>query len=58
MSYSPLLRCEALQVAAGVVVIRLLRGEPYQSLLDAALAGLVGAVGIGLVAQGLDSEAE
>jgi hypothetical protein len=40
----------ALQLSAGAVVIRALRGMPYASLLDAALGGLTGAVVIGLVA--------
>lgn len=39
-----------LQLAAGAVVIRALRGAPYGSVADAVLGGMVGAVAIGLVA--------
>ncbi|MEK6191480.1 MAG: hypothetical protein AABM41_04035 [Chloroflexota bacterium] len=39
-----------LQLAAGAVVIRVLRRAPYASLTDAVLGGLVGAVIIGLAA--------
>ena len=39
-----------LQLAAGAVVIRALRGAPYASVTDAVLGGLVGAVVIGLAA--------
>src|ERR1700693_2735507 len=38
----------AVQLAAGTVLMRVLRGSPYQSLADAVLAGMVGAVAIGL----------
>jgi hypothetical protein len=44
-----LLAC-AVQLAAGAVVVRALRGAPYRSLTDGLLGGLVGAVVIGLVA--------
>lgn len=40
----------ALQITAGAVLIRYVRGSPYPSLTDALLGGLVGAVAIGLVA--------
>lgn len=40
----------ALQITAGAVLIRYVRGSPYPSLSDALLGGLVGAVAIGLVA--------
>jgi hypothetical protein len=39
-----------LQLAAGAVAIRWLRGSPYPGVVDAALGGLVGAVLIGLLA--------
>lgn len=39
-----------LQLTAGAVVIRALRGAPYGSVADAVLGGMVGAVAIGLVA--------
>ncbi len=39
-----------LQLAAGAVVIRALRGAPYGSVADAVLGGTVGAVAIGLAA--------
>lgn len=38
----------SLQLAAGAVVVRALRGSPYRSVIDAFLGGLVGAVVIGL----------
>jgi hypothetical protein len=38
------------QLLAGAVLMRALRGAPYPSIVDAALGGLVGAVAIGLVA--------
>jgi hypothetical protein len=38
------------QLLAGAVLMRALRGAPYPSVVDAALGGLVGAVAIGLVA--------
>jgi hypothetical protein len=38
-----------LQLAAGAVVIRALRGAPYASVTDAVLGGMVGGVVIGLV---------
>ena len=38
----------ALQLAAGAVLIRIVRGSPYRSIADAALGGMVGAVLIGL----------
>ena len=37
-----------LQIAAGAAFMRLVRRAPYQTLADALLAGLVGAVAIGL----------
>jgi hypothetical protein len=40
----------AIQLTAGSVVVRALRGRPYRGLIDAALGGLVGAVVISLVA--------
>ena len=40
----------AIQLTAGSVVVRALRGRPYRGLIDGALGGLVGAVVIGLVA--------
>jgi hypothetical protein len=40
----------AVQLAAGAVLIRSLSGEPYRTVIDAVLGGLVGAVAIGLVA--------
>lgn len=39
-----------IQLTAGSVVVRALRGRPYRGLIDAALGGLVGAVVIGLMA--------
>ena len=39
----------AIQLTAGAVLMRLVRGSPYRSLTDAVLAGLVGAVAIGLL---------
>jgi hypothetical protein len=39
-----------IQLTAGAVLVRALRGWPYRSVIDAALGGLVGAVAIGLVA--------
>jgi hypothetical protein len=39
-----------LQLAAGAVVVRALRGAPYASVTDAVLGGMVGAVVIGLAA--------
>ena len=39
----------AVQIVAGAVVVRALRGRPYRSVIDALLGGLVGAVVIGLV---------
>ncbi len=39
-----------IQLTAGSMVVRALRGRPYRSVLDASLGGLVGAVVIGLVA--------
>ncbi|HJT64167.1 MAG TPA: hypothetical protein VJ839_05305 [Candidatus Limnocylindria bacterium] len=38
----------AVQLAAGAVVVRALRGSPYRSVIDAFLGGIVGAVVIGL----------
>ena len=40
----------AMQLAAGAVLIRIVRGSPYRSIADAALGGMVGAVVIGLAA--------
>ncbi len=40
----------AVQLAAGSVVVRAMRGRPYRSVIDALLGALVGAVTIGLVA--------
>lgn len=40
----------SLQLAAGAMLIRIVRGSPYRSLADAVLAGMVGAVVIGLAA--------
>jgi len=42
-----------IQLAAGAVLIRIVRGSPYHSLSDAVLAGMVGAVLIGLAALSL-----
>jgi hypothetical protein len=39
-----------LQLAAGAVVVRALRGAPYASVTDAVLGGMLGAVVIGLAA--------
>ena len=39
-----------LQLAAGAIVVRALRGAPYASVTDAVLGGMVGAVVIGLAA--------
>jgi hypothetical protein len=44
------LAATVVQLAAGAVAVRALRGEPYRSVGDALLGGLVGAVAIGLVA--------
>src|ERR1700693_720111 len=38
----------AVQLAAGPVLMRLVRGSPYHSVADAVLAGMVGAVAISL----------
>ena len=43
------LLASAVQLAAGFVVVRALRGRPYRSAIDAFLGSLVGAVVIGLV---------
>lgn len=40
----------SIQLAAGAVLIRIVRGSPYRSVADALLAGVVGAVVIGLAA--------